>query len=52
MIVYDLQIFSTDRAVSYASCIYRLSKNSGKNNQDITQRKYGKCRKCCIVFKG
>ena len=52
MIVFDLETFNTDRAVPYASCIYRLSKNSGKCNRDITQREYEKCRKKCTVFKG
>ena len=32
MIVYDMETFITDRAVPYAICIYRLSKNSGKYN--------------------
>ena len=52
MVVYDLETFNTDRAVPYASCIYRLSKISGKYNRDITQRGYEKCGKHCIVFKG
>ena len=52
MIVCDLETFSTDRAVPYANCRHRLSKLSGKNNRDITQREYEKCRKDCIVFKG
>ena len=26
MVVYDLETFNTDKAVAYASCIYRLSK--------------------------
>ena len=52
MIVYDLETFNTDRAVPYANCIYRVNKLSGKNNRDITQREYEKCRKDCTVFKG
>ena len=51
-IVFDLETLNTDRVVSYASCVYRLSKISGKYNRDITQRGYEKCRKDCIVFKG
>ena len=52
MIVYDLETFNTDKAVRYASCIYGLSKISGKYNRDITQGEYEKCRRDCIVFKG
>ena len=52
MIVYDIETFNNDRAVPYDNCIYRLSKVSGKYNQDITQREYEKCRKDCFVFKG
>ena len=51
-IVYDLETFNTDKAVSYASCIYRLSNTSGKYNRDITRREIEKYRKGCIVFKG
>ena len=52
IIVYNLETFNIDKAVPYASCIYRLSKISGKYNQDMTQREYEKCRKDCVVFKG
>ena len=30
MVVCDLETFETDKRVPYASCIYRLSKISGK----------------------
>ena len=52
MIVYGLETFNTDKTVAYANCIYRISKISGKFNQDITQREDEKCRKDGIVFKG
>ena len=52
MIVYDLEIFNTDKAVPYDNCIYRLSKIPRKNNRDRTQREYENCRKDCNVFKG
>ena len=29
-VVYDLETFKSDKAVPYASCIYRLNKFSGK----------------------
>ena len=47
-----METFNTDKVCPFASCIQRLSKISGKYNQDITQREYGKCGKDCIVFKG
>ena len=43
MVVYDIEAFNIDKAVPYASCIYRLNKISGKYNQDLTQRKYENC---------
>ena len=42
MIVYDLETFNTDKVVAYANCIYRLSKISGQQNRDITQREFEK----------
>ena len=44
MVVYDLEIFNTDNAVPFASCLYRLSEFSGKYNRDITQREFEKGR--------
>ena len=52
VVVYDLETFNVDKAVPYASCIFRLSRISGKNNRYITQREYEKCRKEYTVFKG
>ena len=34
MVFYDLETYNIDKAVPYASCIYRLSKTSGKNSRD------------------
>ena len=48
MNVYDLETF---KAVPYASCIYRLSKISGKYNRDITRREYEKCKKNVLFLK-
>ena len=42
MIVYDLETFNIDKAVPYASCIYRLSKIAGKNNRHISEKEYQK----------
>ena len=52
MVFYDLDTFNSDKAVPYASCMYRLSKISGKYNRDVTQREYEKCTEDCIVFEG
>ena len=52
MIVYVIETFNTDRALSHANCIFRLSKKSGKFSRDITDRELEKCEKDCIVFKG
>ena len=43
MVVNDLEGFNTDKAVAYASCIYRLSKISSNFNRKKTQREYEKC---------
>ena len=45
MIVHDFETFKTDRAILYAYSIYRLSKISGKNHRDITDRELEKCKK-------
>ena len=52
MIVYDLESFTTEEAVSYANYSYSFGKMSGKCNRDITPSEYEKCRKDCFVFKG
>ena len=51
MVVHDIETLDTIKCVPYSTCIYRLSKISGKNDGDITEREQGKCRKDCIVFK-
>ena len=40
------------QAVPYCSCIYKLSKISGKYQQDISEKNYHKCLNDCVVFKG
>ena len=52
MIVYDLEILTRDKAIPYSNCIYKLSKISGENNRNVTEREYEKGRKDCVVFKG
>ena len=51
MIAYDLETLNTEIAIPYSICIYTLSKISGKNYCDITNREYEKGRKDSIVFK-
>ena len=50
--MYDLHTYNTDRASPYCSCIYKLSKISGKYHRDISERNYQKSLNDCIVFKG
>ena len=52
MMIYDLETYSKDRAVPYSSCIYKLSKISGKYSWGKTKGEYQKCSKDCVVFKG
>ena len=52
IVVYDLQTFNKKRAVPYCSCIYKLSKISGKYHRDISEQEYQKCLNHCVVFKG
>ena len=52
VVVYDIETFSTIKCVTYANCIYRLSKISGKFYRDISEKEYQKCLNDCIVFKG
>ena len=52
IVVYYLETFNKIRAVPYCSCIYKLSKISGKYHQDISEQKYLKCLNDCVVFKG
>ena len=52
IVVYDLETFDKIRAVPYCSCIYKLSKISGKHHRDISEQEYRKCLNDCVVFKG
>ena len=52
IVVYDLETFNKNRAVPYCSCIYKLSKLSGKYRRDISKQEYQKCLDDCVVFKG
>ena len=52
IVVYDLETFNKNRAVPYCSCIYKLSKLSGKYHRDISEQEYQKCLNDCVVFKG
>ena len=51
MAVYDIETFDNPKRVPYSNCIYRLSKSSGKINQDISEKEYDNCKKGCFVFK-
>ena len=42
IVVYDLETFKKIRAVLYCSCIYKLSKISGKYQRDISEQEYQK----------
>ena len=52
IVVYDLETFNKTRAFPYCSCIYKLSKLSGKYHRDISEQEYQKCLNDCVVFKG
>ena len=52
IIVYDLETFSKIGVVPYSSCIYKLSKSSGKSNWDTSEQEYQKCLSDCVIFKG
>ena len=52
IVVYDLETFDEITAVPYCSCIYKLSKISGKYRPDISEQEYQKCLNDCVVFKG
>ena len=52
IVVYDLETFNKYRAVPYCSCIYKLSKVSGKYHRDVSEQEYQKCLNDCVVFKG
>ena len=50
--MHNLETSKKDRAIPCCSCIYTLSKISGKCNRDITEREFQKCLKDCVVFEG
>ena len=52
IVIYDLETFNKIKAVPYCSCIYTLSKISGKYHRDISEQEYQKCLNDCVVFKG
>ena len=52
IVVYDSETFNKIRAVPYCSCIYKISKISGKNHRDISEQEYQKCLNHCLVFRG
>ena len=52
MVVCDLETFNKDRDFPFCSCIYKLSKISGKYHRDISEQEYQKCLNDCVVFKG
>ena len=52
IVVYDLETFTKNRALPYCSCIYKLSKISGKYHRDISEKENQKCLNDCVVFKG
>ena len=52
IVVYDLETFNKTRVVPYCSCIYKLSKISGKYHRDISEQEYQKCLNDCVVSKG
>ena len=43
IIVYDLETHNTDRARPYVFCFYRLSKQAGSYNRDLTSDEIDKC---------
>ena len=50
MLVYDIQTFNTDRFIPNSICIHKLSKTSGKNSRDATQRGYSKKVEMNVLF--
>ena len=52
IVFYDLETFNKIRAVPFCSCIYKLSKISGKYHRDMSKQQYQKCLNDCFVFKG
>ena len=52
IVVDGLETFSKIGAVPYCSCMYKLSKISGKNHRDLSEQEYQKCLNVCVVFNG
>ena len=50
--MYDLETSNKIRVVPYCSCIYKLSKISGKYHRDISEKEYQKCLNDSVVFEG
>ena len=50
--MHILETFNKIRAVPYCSCLYKLSKISGKHHRDMSEKEYQNCLKDCFVFKG
>ena len=48
----DLETFNKTRVVLCCSCIYKLSKISGKYHRVISEQEYQKRLNGCVVFKG
>ena len=49
--IQNSETFNKTRAVPYCSCIYKLSKISGKYHRDISEQEYEICLNDCVVFK-
>ena len=45
IVVYDVETFNKIRVVPYCSCIYKLSKSSGKYHRDISEKRISKLSK-------
>ena len=52
IVVYDSETLNKIRAVPYCSCIYTLSKISGKYYRGISEQEFQKSLSDCVVFKG
>ena len=50
--VYHLETHNSDRAKPYVFCFYRLSKNAGRHNRDLTLDEIQKNEKDTIAFDG
>ena len=50
--VYDLEIYNSNRARPYCISFYRLSKLAGRYICDLTRDEIDKCKKDTIVFDG